>query len=66
MPPLRNAVEDNLDYLIDTQATDGSWQPSWSWGDAYPEEWPRARQEWQGVLTLEALLWLKRYGRLIE
>ena len=66
LPGLEEAVDENLDYLIDTQQEDGSWLPAWSWGDAYPEEWAQAKPEWQGVLTLEALLWLRHYGRIAE
>ena len=61
---LEEAVDANLDHLIQTQHEDGSWLPVWSWGDAYPEQWGQAKQEWQGVLTLEALLSLKRYARI--
>ena len=64
LPGLQEAVEENLDYLIDTQHEDGSWLPAWTWGDAYPEEWAKAKREWQGVLTLDALLRLRRYGRI--
>ncbi len=61
---LASALEANLDYRIETQGTDGSWAPNWSWGDFYPEAWPKARQDWQSVLTLETLLTLQRFGRL--
>jgi hypothetical protein len=64
LPGLEAAVDENLDYLIETQHEDGSWSPTWSWGDTYPEEWAKARREWQGVLTLEALFWLRRYDRI--
>jgi hypothetical protein len=53
----------NLDFRIDEQEADGSWAPSWSWGDLYPETWPEARRNWQGVLTLEALRQTAAYGR---
>ncbi len=58
------AIQANLDYLIETQAPDGSWDPNWSWGDFYPEAWPAARSEWRGVLTLKNLLTLRSWGRL--
>lgn len=60
----RELVELNLDYEISTQNADGSWTPSWSWGGAYPEEWERARREWSGLITLEKLLTLARFGRI--
>ena len=61
---LRDAVAVNLDYLISEQTADGSWVPTWSWADEYPDVWPVARREWQGVLTLDALRILKAFGRL--
>jgi hypothetical protein len=58
------AVQAQLDYVIDQQALEGCWEPSWTWGDAYPETWPQARREWCGYLTLETLTSLRAYGRL--
>ena len=61
---LEEAVEDNLDYELETQEHDGSWAPTWSWGDAYPDVWPVARREWAGVLTLQNLRALGAFGRI--
>jgi hypothetical protein len=61
---LRAAVEANLDFLIGEQTVDGSWVPTWSWGDAFPDVWPIARRDWQGILTLEALTRLRAFGRV--
>jgi len=58
------AVAVNLDYEIASQRADGSWAPTWSWGDAFPNDWPAARREWAGVITLEKLLLLKRHRRI--
>lgn len=62
--PLREAVEANLDYWIAEQKDDGAWHPAWTWGNAFPETWPVAKQEWQGVLTLDALKVLRAFGRM--
>jgi hypothetical protein len=59
-----NEIHQNLDYLIDSQANDGSWHPVWNWGDVYPEEWEKAKLEWQGHLTVENLNILDAYGRI--
>ena len=64
LPGLEEALETNLDYEIETQQADGSWVPSWSWGDLYPEVWPVAQREWAGVLTLQNLRRLDRFGRV--
>jgi len=62
-PFLRDAVAANLDYEIEHQAADGSWLPNWDWGAAHPDVWPIARREWQGMLTVETLTWLRAFGR---
>ncbi|MCG7409080.1 hypothetical protein MH117_16805 [Paenibacillus sp. ACRRX] len=53
----------NLEFLIRQQQPDGAWHPAWSWGQ-YESEWPQAKREWQGVLTLQALRTLRAYGLL--
>ena len=64
MAGLEKAVTANLDYEIASQNSDGSWTPTWSWDDTFPEEWAKAKVEWSGVITLEKLLTLKRFGRI--
>lgn len=64
MPELKEAVEANLDYEIASQNIDGAWTPTWTWGGAYPEDWEIARREWSGIITLEKLLLLKKFGRI--
>ena len=57
-------IEKNLDRIIATQAEDGSWQPSWSWGRD-ETAWSLAEREWKGYLTraqlnrLRAFVWLE-------
>lgn len=58
------SVEANLDFLIEQQTDDGSWQPPWNWGDTFPDAWPAAKLRWQAVLTLAALRTLRSYGRI--
>jgi hypothetical protein len=61
---LRDVIAENLDYELATQQEDGSWPVTWSWGDTFPDDWEKAKVEWAGVLTVEKLLTLKRYGRI--
>jgi len=61
---LRDAVMENLDFEVKTQQENGSWVPTWSWGDNYPDVWEKAKIEWSGALTVEKLIVLKRYGRI--
>ncbi len=64
MTGIEDAVATNIDYEISSQNEDGSWTPTWSWSDAYPDEWEKARLEWSGIITLEKLLILKRFNRI--
>ena len=61
---LQAEVQLNLDYLIDEQSSEGSWDPVWDWGEFYPADWEQARLEWRGRLTLEALRTLNAFGRI--
>jgi hypothetical protein len=58
------AIAANLDDVIARQQSDGSWTPPWSWGDAYPDVWQQAKNEWAGVLTLSTLRQLQAFERL--
>lgn len=60
------ALEENLDYETRKQGRDGSWKPFWSWGDAYPEDWQAAKQEWSAILTLDMLKILEAFRRIEE
>ncbi len=57
-------LEANLDYLIDTQAADGSWAPAWSWAFIDAAAWAAAERGWRGVLTLRNLETLRAFGRI--
>jgi len=60
---LRDAIQIDLDFLIDQQQLDGAWHPVWSWGGAFEAAWERAEVEWASVITLEALCVLHDWGR---
>jgi hypothetical protein len=61
---IRDVLDAHLDWTIDHQAADGTWDPTWSWADNYPETWPAAEHAWRSILTLETLLSLRAFGRL--
>jgi hypothetical protein len=63
---LEPALQRHLDYQIEHQTPEGTWEPVWSWGASFPDAWHQARQEWRGHLTLETLTSLKAFGRLEE
>lgn len=67
--PLAAAVDPaliaaNLDFDIDQQLPDGSWSPTWSWAERFPEAWVAAEREWKGVITLARLKTLRAFGRM--
>lgn len=56
-------IEDNLDYLVESIESNGKIEPCWEWGND-ESEWEKARKEWIGILTLEALITLDKFGRI--
>ena len=60
---LDDAVQQNLDFEIDQQHDNGSWQPKWTWGGLHPEAWERAKCDWAGVITVRVLKTLRNFGR---
>jgi len=61
---VRDAVAANLDFEIASCTDDGSWAPTWSWGEVSAEAWEDARREWSGILTFDKLTVLHRFGRI--
>jgi hypothetical protein len=57
------SIEYNLDYLVDRLEEKGKIFPTWCW-DKYLEKWEIAKNEWIGILTLEALLSLLKFDRI--
>lgn len=53
----------NLDYIVDQQNEDGSWEPTWEWGQ-YEEEWEQAKLEWKGSLTVQQIITLSKFDRI--
>jgi hypothetical protein len=56
----------HLDYQIDHQTPEGTWDPVWTWGDFYPDVWDQAKLEWRGHLTLNTLITLQTFERIEE
>lgn len=57
-------VDRNLDFEIDSQLEDASWEVPWSWEAAFPEAWTQAEKDWKGILGLQKLLILRNFDRL--
>jgi hypothetical protein len=58
-----DALQVNLDYVIEHQTAEGTWEPTWSWGPLYPKVGEQAKLEWRGKLTLDTLIMLRAFGR---
>lgn len=61
---LQKHIAANLDHLLNGQGLDGAWSPAWDWSALDADAWAQAQQEWQSVLTLRALVLLRKNGRL--
>ena len=59
-PMYKDAVQNNFDFLIESQGADGSWSPNWSWGE--PEVWSSVLNRLKGVLTFKFLWTLKKFN----
>lgn len=59
-------IERNLDYLIMHQKENGAWPVYWTWGNVFPETWPKSELKWEAILTLRYLRALQSYGRIAE
>jgi hypothetical protein len=57
-------LEPALTDLIAAQADDGGWTPFWDWSFVDAKAWTKARTDWRGQLTREALETLLAYGRI--
>lgn len=58
----QEAVDKQLDWIIESQNADGTWAPTWVWGQ-FEDDWSKALTEWKGILTLDNLRLLRAFGR---
>lgn len=57
-------IEAALTALIAAQAEDGGWTPFWDWSFVNAKAWAKAKADWRGQLTRDALEVLLAYGRV--
>ena len=57
-------IEAALTQLIAGQAEDGGWTPFWDWSFVDAKAWAKAKADWRGQLTRDALEVLVAYGRV--
>lgn len=59
----KELIPANIHHLLRTQAADGSYKPTWDWGQ-FEDVWETAKQEWSGVLTLDHLKTLRAFNAI--
>ena len=57
-------LDDAIAALIEGQQPDGGWTPFWDWSFVDARAWERAKRDWRGWLTREALETLMAHGRV--
>jgi hypothetical protein len=60
---LAESIQVQLDYEVDSQLSNGSWEPNWVWNQ-FESDWQIAKVEWAGWLTLRNLIAFKSWNRL--
>ncbi len=63
---LKEILEVNLDFLIDSRTSIGAWDINWNWDGTFEEEFEVARIKYAGFLTLENTIILNKFGRLVK
>ena len=61
---LADAIAANVTWLVETQGENGAWSPAWDWSFIDANAWAKAKQAWQGILTVKTLRALQAHGRL--
>jgi hypothetical protein len=62
--PLAGRIDAAIDALIDAQEADGGWPLFWDWGFVDADAWAKAKADWRGLLTREALQTLSAWRRV--
>ena len=58
-------VDHQLDQWCTYLQTHERWNPTWQWGQ-YVDAWPTAQAWWSGKMTVERLMMLGRFGRIMQ
>ncbi len=58
------AVQANLDYLVQTQLPDGSWPIPWSWEFIDAAAWAQAEKDWKSHIAVRNLMILRAFDRI--
>lgn len=60
----KDIINANLAHLKQTIVDGDHWDPTWDWGNNYPEAWSKAKQAWSGKLTVENMTVLRAFGEI--
>jgi hypothetical protein len=62
--PLAGRIDLAIDALIGAQEADGGWPLFWDWGFVDADAWTKAKADWRGWLTREAIQTLAAWRRV--
>lgn len=62
--PLADRIEAAFAALVAAQQPDGGWNPFWDWSFVDEAAWAKAKHDWRGWLTREAIEALQAWGRV--
>ncbi|MBH1941584.1 hypothetical protein I5677_11830 [Mobilitalea sibirica] len=60
---IKEIADYECEFIEKSRNKEGVWDINWNWGE-YPEQWPIAKNWWQGHLAIENMLYLKNFNRL--
>ena len=63
---LAKSIEPALDSLVAGQQADGGWTMFWDWSFVDARAWAKAKRDWRGWLTRDAIETLRAWGRIAE
>jgi len=62
--PLADRIDAAAEALITAQQDDGGWPVFWDWSFVDAAAWTKAKRDWRGWLTRDAIEALKAWGRV--
>lgn len=57
-----DSMDKELDYILDSRASDGVWDIMWKWAE-YPDEFAVAENWWKANWAIHNVLLLRKFGR---
>lgn len=62
---INKLIDEHLDYLIESVASHGLWEPNFYWDNDQAEA-STAQIKWMGVIAIRNLEWLRKFNRIEE